>query len=104
MTCYRKNDYTTRITRQSVNMDYTGYKYYSLLPDKDVKLLTNGKNLRFTLSWNYLDILDKKQQELAELKELSAITKQDSQNIETMIGDIDLIRTILTNLPNNTSI
>jgi len=79
-------------------------KYYTLLPDKDVKLLTNGKNLRFTLSWNYLDILNKKQQELTELKELPAITKQDSQNIETMIKDIDLIRTILTNLPNDTSI
>ena len=79
-------------------------KYYSLLPSRDVKLLSNEQELKFHVSGQYITELVDSKTELSKLKGSKDFSEDDKKNIEKIESTIDSILDSLTTLRNDTDI
>ena len=77
-------------------------KYYSLLPSRDVKLLSNEQELKFHVSGQYITELTDSKTELSKLKGSKDFSEDDKKNIEKIESTIDSILDSLTTLRNDT--
>ena len=79
-------------------------KYYSLLPSRDVKLLSDEQELKFHVSGRYISELMDSRTGLSKLKGSKDFSEDDKKNIEKIESTIDSILDNLTTLRNDTDI